>query len=198
MGKTEQWKVIEGFDLYEISNTGKVRSKDRYIKCAKGIRLHKGRIMKPIDNGTGHLKVELKQDGRKKKAYVHRLVAVAFISNPENKPFVNHIDNDPTNNDVENLEWCTPQENTDWMNCQGRAKRTQKWIENLHKAQEQTYVAVVGENIQTGEKIYFSKLNDVRKAGFQPSCVCNCCQGKRGIKQHKGYRWRYETIQHHS
>ncbi len=181
MGKTEQWKVIEGFDLYEISTTGKIRNA-------------KGRILKPVDNGKGYLKFTLKQNGRNQREYVHRLVAVAFIPNPENKPFVNHIDNDPSNNCVDNLEWCTHQENMDWMNRQGRAKRTPEWLENLHKAQEETYVAIVGENILTGEKIYFSKLNDVKKAGFQPSCVCYCCKGKRGITQHKGYRWRYEKV----
>ena len=181
MGKTEQWKVIEDFDLYEISNTGKIRNQ-------------KGKILKPTDNGKGYLKFTLKQDGRIKKKYIHRLVAAAFIPNPENKPFVNHIDNNPANNHVENLEWCTHQENMNWMNKQNRAKRTPEWLENLHKAQEETYVGVIGENIKTGEKIYFSKLNDVKKAGFQPSCVCYCCKGNRGITQHKGYRWKYETI----
>ena len=152
MGKTEQWKVIEGFDLYEISNTGKIRNK-------------KGKILKPFDNGKGYLKFTLKQDGRRKSKYIHRLVASAFIPNPDNKPFINHIDNDPTNNCSENLEWCTHQENIDWMNEQNRAKRTSEWIENLHKAQEKTYVAVVGENIKTGEKIYFSKFN-IKKIKF--------------------------------
>ncbi len=193
MGSTEVWKVVPGFDLYEVSNTGRVRSKDRITQNGSGSFVKKGRILKPQDNGTKHLKVELKQDGRRKKEYVHRLVAEAFIPNPDNKPCVNHIDNDPTNNDVNNLEWCTHQENMNWMYSQNRAKRTPEWIQNLHKAQEQTYTAVVGENIQTGEKIYFSKLNDVKKAGFQPSCVCNCCKGNRGIKQHKGYRWKYEN-----
>lgn len=181
MEKTEQWKVIEGFDLYEISNTGKIRNQ-------------KGKILKPVDNGKGYLKFTLKHDGRNKREYVHRLVAAAFISNPENKPCVNHIDNDPSNNCVENLEWCTHQENMNWMNKQNRAKRTPEWIENLHKAQEETYVAVIGENIKSGEKIYFSKLNDVKKEGFQPSCVCDCCKGKRGRTQHKGYRWKYEKV----
>lgn len=192
MGKIEKWKTIEGFDLYEVSNTGKIRSKDRTITNAFGTFTKRGRILKPIDNGRGYLKVELRQDGRSKKGYVHRFVADSFIPNPKNKPFINHIDNNPTNNNIENLEWCTPQENVDWMYIQERAKRTSIWLENLHNAQEKTYIAVVGENIQTGEKIYFSKLNDVKKAGFQPSCVCNCCQGKQGRTQHKGYRWNYE------
>lgn len=193
MGKTEQWKVIEGFDLYEVSNTGKVRSKDRTTHNRNGSFIKKGRILKPVDNGTGHLKVELKQDGRKKRAYVHRLVAIAFIPNPEEKLFVNHIDNNPSNNNVENLEWCTHKENMDWMNSQGRARRTKEWLNHLHTSQEKTYMAVVGTNILTGEKIYFSKLNDVKEAGFQPSCVCCCCKGKRGTKQHKGYEWNYES-----
>lgn len=194
MGKTEQWKVIDGFDLYEVSNTGKVRSNDRYITNGIGTFLKKGRILKPIDNGTGHLKVELKQDGRTRREYVHRLVAFAFIPNPDGKPFVNHIDNNPANNNVENLEWCTHQENMDWMNLQDRARRTDEWLTNLHQSQEGKYVSVVGENIKTGEKIHFAKLNDVKKAGFEPSCVSTCCSGKR--KQHKGYRWKYEK--HHS
>jgi hypothetical protein len=192
MGKTEQWKMIEGFDLYEVSNTGKIRTKDRVVNNGVGTFVRKGKALKPADNGKGYLKLVLKQDGRSKKAYVHRLVADAFIPNPENKPCVNHIDNDPSNNHVENLEWCTHQENMDWMKTQGRDKRTSEWLDNLRKAQEKTYKAVVGENIQTGEKIYFSKLNDVKKAGFQPSCVCHCCNGNRGVKQHKGYRWSYE------
>lgn len=180
MGTTEEWKVIDGFEEYMVSSTGKVA--------------HKGRILKGSSNGSGYIKVGLVHGSKRKKEYIHRLVAFAFIPNPANKPFINHIDNDPTNNDVENLEWCTHQENMDWMILQGRAKRTPEWIQHLHEAQSKDYVAVVGENIQTGEKLYFSKLNDVREAGFQPSCVCNCCKGNRGIKQHKGYRWRYEAI----
>ena len=189
MVETEKWKVIPEFDLYEISNKGQVRSKDRIITNGVGTFVKKGRILKPQDNGTGHMRVELKQNGKTRREYIHRLVAFAFLSNPENKPFVNHIDNDPHNNDVSNLEWVTPQENMDWMNVQGRAKRTLKWIEHLHKSQAKTYVPVIGTNIETGEDIYFEKLNDVALQGFQPSCVSNCCKGKR--EQYKGYRWKY-------
>jgi hypothetical protein len=178
MGKTDQWKVIPGFESYEISNTGQIRNRDK--------------LLKPVNNGKGYLKIVLHQDGKEKRFYIHRLVAEAFIQNPEHKPCVNHIDCNPSNNCIENLEWCTHQENVDWMARQGRNKRTEQWLKNLHKAQEEAYVAVVGQNIKTGEEIRFSKLNDVRTLGFQPSCVCNCCQGKR--KQHKGYRWTYEKV----
>lgn len=189
MGK-EVWKVIPEFDLYEVSNYGNVRCKERMMTTGVATFVKKGRFIKGSDNGSGYKKVQLKQDGNTKKEYIHRLVANAFIENPENKQFVNHIDNNPSNNRVENLEWCTPQENHDWMRKQKRDKRTRQWIERLHKAQEKQYVSVIGENIETGEKIKFKNINSVKAKGFQPSCVCNCCQGK--LKQHKGYRWFYE------
>lgn len=180
MGTAEVWKVIEGFEDYEVSNHGRIS--------------HNGKILKGTDNGIGYKRVMFKVDGRRKFKYVHRLVASAFIPNRENKPLINHIDNNPANNHVDNLEWCTHQENTDWMKKQGRNIRTEEWLQHLHESQEKYCIGVIGENIKTGEKIYFSRLNDVKKAGFQPSCVCNCCKGNRGVKQHKGYRWRYESV----
>lgn len=192
MGKNEEWKVIQGFELYEVSNTGKVRVKDRMTKNGSGMYLKKGKELKPVNNGNGYLRIHLKQDGKTKKEYVHRLVANAFIPNPESKPFINHLDNNPLNNKVDNLEWCTPKENVEWMAKQKRNARTKQWLEHLHETQKKTYTAVVGENIATGETIFFPKLNDVRKAGFQPSCVCVCCKGKNGVTQHRGYKWKYE------
>lgn len=190
MGK-EEWKSIKGFECYEISNTGLVRSKDREITTGVATFIKKGQILIPVDNGKGYKKVVLKSNGKVKRAYIHRLVAQYFIPNPENKPFINHIDNDPSNNSADNLGWCTHQENMDWAKSQGRTKWNKEACDKLHKTMEKTYVAVIGENIKTGEKLYFEKLNDVKKAGFQPSCVCYCCKGKRGIRQHKGYRWEY-------
>ena len=191
----ERWKPvpIAGFeDLYEVSTLGKVRSRDRIMRNGSGEYLKKGIILHPVDNGSGYLKVELKDGIHKKRVYVHRLVAYAFLENKANKPFINHIDNNPYNSSVENLEWCTPQENSDWMVKQARNKRTNKWIENLHKSQSKFYKAVIGENIETGEIVRFEKLNDVVEAGFEPSCVCCCCKGKR--KTHKGFVWEYEKI----
>ena len=118
MAKKKQiniWKPVAGFEnFYEVSDTGQVRSKDRITRngCCEFVK--KGRLLKSVDNGNGYLRVSLKVNGTATKKYVHRIVAEAFIENPENKPFINHLDNNPYNNTVDNLEWCTPEENFRW------------------------------------------------------------------------------------
>lgn len=111
----EIWKNIEGYKgLYQISNLGRVRSLDRYIKYGFGMRKIKGKIKKnQILKNKGYNIIVLSKDNKKKTFLVHRLVALHFISNPDNKPQVNHIDGDKENNSVENLEFVTNQENRD-------------------------------------------------------------------------------------
>lgn len=97
----EVWKPIPNYEgFYEVSNTGKVRSVYRYKK-----------VLKPMISNTGYERVDLFKNKNRKQFSVHRLVAMAFIDNPENKPFVNHKDESKTNNCVENLEWVTHVEN---------------------------------------------------------------------------------------
>lgn len=185
----EQWRVIPKFDLYEVSNLGRVKCKERLIRRGNGYMLKKEHVLKFANNGRGYLFVTLHQDGRDQKFYIHRLVASAFIPNPQNKPFINHIDNNPLNNNIENLEWCTHQENVEWMKKQGRNVRTEEWLNHLHKAQRKTYKAVVAKSIETGKCLYFEKIQAVKEKGFYPANVHKCCNGK--VIQHKGYLWRY-------
>lgn len=111
-----EWKPIAGYEgLYEVSNTGLVRSSERSIsKRMYGGGIHsykrKGRIMRG-DNAVGYVQHQLSKDGIRTRFKAHRLVAMAFIPNPEGKPWVNHIDSNPQNNNVDNLEWCTCREN---------------------------------------------------------------------------------------
>lgn len=106
----EIWKEIRGYKDYMVSSTGKVRSRERYVKHMNGNRLIKGKLLKGIDD-KGYLIVNLFKDGIGKKHKVHRLVAEAFIPNPENKETVNHIDTNKKNNNIDNLEWNTNVEN---------------------------------------------------------------------------------------
>ena len=102
------WRPVVGYEgLYEVSNTGQVRSLNRYVKGkGKSYRLQKGKMLSPIKNKDGYLQVNLCCNGKNKMFLVHRLSAQAFLPNPDNLPEINHKDEDKTNNIVDNLEWC--------------------------------------------------------------------------------------------
>ena len=108
----EIWKIIENTDeQYSVSNLGNVKSNERTIFRSNG-RPHyiRERVLKQgTDNN--YKKVSLKINGKFNTKAVHRLVALSFIPNPDNKPQVNHIDGNPSNNLVTNLEWVTNSEN---------------------------------------------------------------------------------------
>lgn len=176
MGKIEEWKDIDGYPGYKVSNFGRIKSKDKFLKGS---------------SYKGYIKVVLHNGSLKRAFYVHRLVAEYFIDNPENKPCVNHIDNNPSNNNAANLEWCTNKENTEWMCMQGRNNRTKTWLGRLHKSQEKMYKPVIAENAKTGEQIFFDRLNGVSEFGFSPATVCKCCQLSPQSKIHKGYYFQY-------
>lgn len=114
----EIWKDVIGYEgLYRISNLGNVYSNSR--RGSGGART--GRILKPKIDGSGYMFVNLQYKGSRKYMKIHRLVALHFLDNPDNKPQVNHIDFNRTNNIVTNLEWCTVSENIkhSWNNNRG-------------------------------------------------------------------------------
>lgn len=103
----EVWKPIMGYEgLYEVSNLGRVKSLDRMVINYRGSFIRKGEIKAICNLSKGYKGVLLCKDGKQKTHKVHRLVAEAFLPNPDNLPQVNHKDEDKTNNRVENLEWC--------------------------------------------------------------------------------------------
>ena len=123
---SEEWRPIEGYEgLYEVSSYGRVRSLDRYVKtCYEAYKLHKGKILSPAKDKNGYLKVNLCCNGKHNTIRVHKLVAQAFIPNPDNLPEVNHKDEVKTNNNVDNLEWCDRSYNISYGTRTERQKKT--------------------------------------------------------------------------
>ena len=125
----EIWKDIVGFEgWYQISNLGRVKSLKRYVKHNYGgDRVVEERIIKQTienrKNGYGYMRTSLAKGsiGKQVRVNTHRLIAEAFIPNPDNKKFVNHKDGNKLNNSLDNLEWVTPKENVD------HARKTGLW-----------------------------------------------------------------------
>lgn len=109
----ETWLPIKSWEgLYEVSDLGRVRSLDREVRHSKNFTYRqRGAVLHPSPRHRGHLVVSLTQSPRRESWYVHRLVADAFLPNPENHPLVLHGDDDPNNNEVNNLRWGTYKDN---------------------------------------------------------------------------------------
>lgn len=109
--KNEIWKPVKYYEgSYLISNYGRVKSISRTLYKSDGVTICgyvKEHYITQHDNGNGYLFVNLWKNNKPKREYVHRLVALSFIPNPDKLPQVNHKDEDKQNNFVDNLEWCT-------------------------------------------------------------------------------------------
>ena len=120
----EKFKPVQGYTgIYEISNLGRVKSLSRVIERKDGnTRVTEDRIILPFTTKAGYSQIVLCKDGVRKKHYIHRLVALAFIpnDNPIEKIVVNHKDENPINNTVGNLEWCTQRYNMRYGKMQAK------------------------------------------------------------------------------
>lgn len=177
----EQWKPIAGFEgLYEVSNTGVIRTQGRTIKThRKGteyMKSYPARTMKVCLGKDGYLILSLRKDGLVYHKSVHRLVAEAFIPNPDNLPCINHKSEIKTENNVENLEWCDAKYNN---NYGGRTERS-----IAHKRKK---VACYKDGVLV--KAFISQAEAGREMGIDSSAICMCCKGK--IQHSCGYEWKY-------
>ena len=111
----EDWKDIPGYEgLYVVSNNGRV------------MNVRSGRVLRGIVNNLGYIMVGLSKSGKVKMISVHRLVAEAFIKNPDNLREVNHKDEDKSNNNVDNLEWCDRKYNVNYGSRMDKVRKTKE------------------------------------------------------------------------
>lgn len=181
----EVWKDIEGYEgIYQISNLGNVLSLNY---CLRGY----SKCLTPKINKKGYSWVELRKNGTRQQVLLHRLVAQAFLENPNNYPIVNHKDENPLNNTASNLEWCTHSYNVLYSlklhpeKVKTGVKRARK--RNYYKCSKR----VRQIDIQSGEVIkeyrYLAEVGStLNKNIFN---VRECCAGRR--KTAYGYRWEF-------
>jgi hypothetical protein len=189
----EIWKNVKGHEnYYQVSNLGRVRSKDRKTKNGVARFVKKGKLLKAQPNSSGYLRISIKTPQKRSRIFVHRLVAVAFVPNPEGKPHVNHKDSNYLNNRYDNLEWVTHKENMQHAIKKGRFNESfAKTLDKFKKDRESKQKAVIGTNVKTGKKIRFPTIQEAgRHFGGRAGDICRCCKGERNTAQ--GYRWRYD------
>lgn len=178
----ELWRYVEGYDKrYMVSNIGRVKAMPNEYPHLGGIRHTKEKILKPIFcKHTGYYQVSLyKRNGERRFTTIHRIVAEAFIPNPDNLPFVNHKDEVRTNNRVENLEWCTPKYNMDYSHVKDRN------IDAISMPIEQ--YDFDGNLLHT----FKSSAEAGRALKVHSSSILLCCKGKIGSV--RGYLWKYKN-----
>lgn len=181
----EIWKDIEGYPNYQVSNLGNVRNLNFN-------RTSKTKVLKSCIDGKGYQYVALYKDSKRKCSKVHRLVAQAFLPNPNNYKEVNHKDEVKTNNCVKNLEWCDAKYNVNYGTRTDRATQHPNYKHRL---------GVLGKDNPNSKRVYqYTKIGEFvklwnctseveRELGFFSSSISSCANGKR--KTAYGFIWKY-------
>ena len=174
----EVWRPVRDFEgLYEVSNLARVRSVERYVQFGRSQRFIESHVLTQQPMPTGYLTVSLKDKKRKVSRTVHRIVAEAFVPNPNNLKDVNHKDEDKTNNLPSNLEWCDRKYNINYGT--GKYRKT----ESYRKPIEQ--LTIDGQHVA-----YFESARQAaRVTDYKQSRLWEALSGKRQTAY--GYRWRY-------
>ena len=182
----ELWKDVKGFEgYYQVSTWARVRSLDRWVTYKDGrSRLCKSFILPLRKNHKGYLRANLSKNGKTKSAFVHKLVAEAFIPNPLNLPVVNHKDEVKDNNYPYNLEWCTD----DYNRHYGTAiNRMQLSLTNRKDRSKPVYKYDLQGNLIYK---YMSMMSAERDGFIRGSIRYSISKNK----PYKGYIWSYTEI----
>lgn len=173
----KDFKVIPNFIKYAVSKEGYIYSfqSKRLLNSRVGVRGYNSHWLRNSTSG--------KRDHR----YVHRLVAEAFIPNPENKPFINHIDGNKLNNHISNLEWCTAKENVQHSFKMGLARRSRDTVKSKAVIQLDLENNIIQEFVSVGEATHITKITS--------SAIAACCRKEKYRHKAGGYKWRYKHEQ---
>ena len=165
----EIWKNIDPDGIYKVSNLGRVKTTIR-----QGCSVE---FLKPCVNKKGYLQVDMRYGGKRHIARVHRLVALAFIPNPDNLPEINHKDENKKNNRIDNLEWCTHLYNIRYGTGSARGKESLKYDINQYDFSGKLIRQWRGMNVLA------------RTLGIESTCVLRSCKGE--TRTYNGYIWCY-------
>ena len=193
------WEDVKGYEgLYLVSDEGEVYSLPRIVNNGRGTYVTGGRVLKPGKRAQYYSFVILSDGENIEHKSLHRLVAEAFIPNPNDYPEVNHIDENPMNNNVKNLEWCTPKHNMNYGN--GAKTRHRKidytkpcYKENAIKNGKKASRPVVQYD-KSGNFIrrYESAKDASRITNTDHSHILDCCNEKPYRHTAGGYVWKFE------
>ena len=183
MIEKEVWNDIQGYEgLYQVSNLGRVKSLN-YNRTGKEC------ILKYGINTDGYLYVILSKNCICKNRTIHRLVATAFIDNPDNLPYINHKDENKLNNRVENLEWCTAEYNSNYGTGIARGLKTKKLKKCKTAPKEVLQFTKEGKFVNE----FPSTQEAFRCTGIYQSRICYCCKNIKGYNSAGGYIWKYKN-----
>lgn len=188
----EIWKPIKGFEgLYEISNTGLVKSLRREVPNNGGISIVKEKILKPQKEKNGYLRIGLNKRNKKYMFLIHRLVAESFISNVNNYAEINHKDGNKSNNNVDNLEWCSRSYNIkhSYIN---KLRNTDINRKNAKKMIEKNKRKVVQKDLNGNMINIFDSIKEAGElTNIDKTSICSVCKHKGYYKTAGGYIWEY-------